>query len=240
MIYSQHPDSPGLEIVELMKRYKAMIPHLPLSITHFGCTGPQAGIKALRVALRKNSTWIAYSTLPTIGTGGGGVSPTSPNPNSSAAASTSSQASPSRRAADISIHDQMHRNSIDRNRRKEYFIWSMIHSAAYEVGLLSMDGDDDDGSMKLAESVAKDGLWEVDESDWVAGAMMLKAVIRRWAYEGGGHSGKIGKVGWEELVAHYESRWREMKDESRQLAMEVCLPSFFLVRQTLRRFLFLL
>src|ERR1700761_2470643 len=135
----------------------------------------------------------------------------------------------------------MHRTSVDRFRRKEYFIWAMIHSAAYEVGLLGPSksptelgipagqADDDDGSCKLAESVAKDGLWETDESDWVAGALLLRAVIRRSAEESmSGGKVNVGglhmmKSEWEELVGAYEARWKDVRDESRQQAMEVCL-----------------
>jgi hypothetical protein len=218
---AQNADNPGgaMEaIIDLLKRYKAMLPHLPVSLSHFGCGGPQAGVKALRVALRKNATWISYSAS------GSAFSPPSPNnPGTPSAVS---------RRPELPIHDQMHRTSVDRFRRKEYFIWAMIHSASYEVGLLgptknSMElgyphdqVDDDDGSMKLAESVAKDGFWETDESDWVSGALLFRAVVRR-TVEDPTMSVMNMKQEWEELVRAYEARWKDMRDESRQQALEV-------------------
>lgn len=168
----------------------------------------------------KNATWISYSAS------GSAFSPPSPNnPGTPSAVS---------RRPELPIHDQMHRTSVDRFRRKEYFIWAMIHSASYEVGLLgptknSMElgyphdqVDDDDGSMKLAESVAKDGFWETDESDWVSGALLFRAVVRR-TVEDPTMSVMNMKQEWEELVRAYEARWKDMRDESRQQALEDAL-----------------
>lgn len=224
---AQHADNPAgamESINDLMKRYKAMLPHLPMSLSHFGCAGPQAGVKALRVALRKNATWISYSN-----SGNAFTSPSPGNPPNSASVAT--------RRPELPIHDQMHRTSIDRFRRKEYFIWAMIHSASYEVSLLGPSKnpielgyshdqmDDDDGSMKLAESVAKDGFWETDESDWVAGALLFRAVVRKMVEDPtmDRPSAVALKQDWEELVRAYEARWKEMRDESRQQAMEDAL-----------------
>jgi len=211
-------------IIDLLKRYKAMLPHLPVSLSHFGCAGPHAGVKALRVALRKNATWISYSASANTFTP---PSPNNPNGSTSAVA----------RRPELPIHDQMHRTSVDRFRRKEYFIWAMIHSASYEVGLLGPSKnpielgfgheqmDDDDGSMKLAEAVAKDGFWETDESDWVAGALLFRAVVRKSVEDPTMDRSSVAvmKQDWEELVRAYEARWKEMRDESRQQAMEDAL-----------------
>ncbi len=208
-LYS-NPENPGAgidSITEMLKRYKAMLPSLALNVNHFGCSGPMAGLKAIRVALRKNSSWISYAsnTLP-------------------------AQSSASRRP-EIPIHDQMHRTSVDRVRKKEYVIWSIIHSAAYDVGLLGPSKsplelglppdqlEDDDGSNRLAESIARDCVWDNEEVEWVAGSLLLRAVAKKLATEG---SSPHVRRQWEETTIAYETRWKEVRDEGRQTLMEVC------------------
>jgi len=68
----------------------------------------------------------------------------------------------------------------------------------------------------FSEMMARDAVWEADEVEWVAGIIVLRAIIR---------TGGMGrKAEWEQLLGAYERRWKEIKDEARQaLVTEVLL-----------------
>ncbi|KAF5341504.1 hypothetical protein D9757_014257 [Collybiopsis confluens] len=171
-----------------------------LSIIHAGVSGPLAGPRALTMMIRKNSIFL------------------SPSPSySSSTADVSS----------FSIADQMQRSANDRQRKKDHIQWARIHAAALELGMLNMgmgqsshaesSGYSYAQNRTFSEMMARDAVWEEDECEWTAGAYVLRAVIRT-AMRGDQRQ----RDEYEELLARYENRWKEIKDETRQ-AMEVLL-----------------
>lgn len=65
----------------------------------------------------------------------------------------------------------------------------------------------------FSEMMARDSVWEADEVEWVAGIIVLRAIIRT--------SGMGRKGEWEQLLGAYERRWKEIKDEARQALVTV-------------------
>ncbi|KAJ3774558.1 hypothetical protein FB446DRAFT_786819 [Lentinula raphanica] len=162
----------------------------PPSIVHAGVSGPLAGPRALQMLIRKNSIW-------------------SQNP---------SVASPVQ-STSFSISDELQRLANDRQRKKDHIQWARIHAAALELGMLNMEHSghaDDTGysyamSRAFSEMTARDAVWEEDEVEWVAGIYVLRAVIRTAMQ---GDQRKRDEYG--ELLASYERRLKEIRDENRQ------------------------
>ncbi|KAJ7045898.1 hypothetical protein C8F04DRAFT_1066592 [Mycena alexandri] len=123
--------------------------------------------------------------------------------------------SPASAASSSSMSHELHRITLDRARRKEHIQWARIHAAALEVGVFTF-GYERDASYSYGESrvfsdlVANDALWEDDEVEWVAGVFVLHALIRTSTRN------PAQKRVYETLLANYEGRWKEMKDETRQ------------------------
>lgn len=121
-----------------------------------------------------------------------------------------------------SLADEMERIAADRQRRKDHIQWAQIHAAALELGMLNFRPNTPEigyavpSSQTFSEMMARDAVWEADEVEWVAGIIVFRALIRT------GSANR--KVEYEQLLATYERRWKEIKDEARQaLVTEVLL-----------------
>ncbi|KAK1234178.1 hypothetical protein PQX77_002604 [Marasmius sp. AFHP31] len=99
------------------------------------------------------------------------------------------------------LAEEMHRNALDRQRKKSFITWARIHAAAIELCILT--GTD----LAFSELIARDSVWQSDEVEWVAGVYILRALIR---------TTPEAKGKYEQLLAEYENRWREIRDETRQ------------------------
>ncbi|KAF8551810.1 hypothetical protein OG21DRAFT_1466640 [Imleria badia] len=203
----------GDVLFPLLRRFVDACTFFPTTVLHADVSGPLAGPRALQIALRKSSVWAPISA--TAGTSVG------------------------------SLSDEMERIKADRQRRKDHVQWAQIHAAAIELGIVGGGGAvsvsgvgtavgvgvtvGTNGSATyhqygvsasttatFSEMMVRDAVWEADEVEWVAGIIVLRAIIR---------TGGVGhKVEWEQLLGAYERRWKEIKDEARQaLVTEVLL-----------------
>ncbi|KAJ3864518.1 MAG: hypothetical protein NXY57DRAFT_1091948 [Lentinula lateritia] len=171
----------------------------PPSIIHAGVSGPLAGPRALQMQIRKNSIWFPSPSAPCFSV-----------------------------SSSYSISDEMQRLANDRQRKKDHIQWARIHAAALELGMLNMEHSghaDDSGysyamSRAFSEMTARDAVWEEDEVEWVAGIYVLRAVIRTAMQ---GDQRKRDEYG--ELLANYESRLKEIRDENRQTMVAEALMS---------------
>ncbi|KIJ61845.1 hypothetical protein HYDPIDRAFT_115320 [Hydnomerulius pinastri MD-312] len=179
-------------IFNILRRFLDACSYFPSSLMHAGVSGPLAGPRALQMALRKSSVWSPLSSSPGL----------------------------------ASITDEMERIAADRQRRKDHVQWAQIHAAALELGMLNdyrRNGASELGygvpplsGQSFSEMMARDAVWETDEVEWVAGIIVLRAIIR---------CGAMNRKGeYEQLLGTYERRWKEIKDEARQaLVTEVLL-----------------
>ncbi|KAJ7217688.1 hypothetical protein GGX14DRAFT_33405 [Mycena pura] len=184
---------------QFLTRFLGAAQYFTSAVMHAGISGPMAGPRALHMQIRKSAKWIPTSAVS--------PRPTVPVP---APSSLSSNAS--------SMSLELHRITLDRARRKEHIQWARIHAAALEVGAFTfLHNPGVDGTYEYGESrvfsylVAHDALWEDDEVEWVAGVIVLQALIRTSMR---GDTAKRRQ--YEELLLNYEERWKEMKDETRQ------------------------
>lgn len=113
----------------------------------------------------------------------------------------------------------MERIAADRQRRKDHVQWAQIHAAALELGMLSAASNTSEigyvvpSGQLFSEMMARDAVWEADEVEWVAGIIVLRALIR---------VGPVNrKAEYEQLLGAYERRWKEIKDEARQALVTV-------------------
>ncbi|KAF7376473.1 hypothetical protein MSAN_00063000 [Mycena sanguinolenta] len=187
----------------LLTRFLGAATYFTSAIRHAGVSGPMAGARALQIQIRKYAKWVPTPV---------------PNPRSASAAAPSSSS-----AGTSSMSLELHRITVDRARRKDHIQWARIHAAALEVGVFTfgfelrnsgVDSAYDYGESRVFSTlVAQDALWEEDEVEWVAGALILQALIRTSMR---GEQGQGQRKLYEELLVNYEERWKEMKDEARQ------------------------
>ncbi|KAF7357711.1 hypothetical protein MVEN_00816900 [Mycena venus] len=187
-----------------LTRFLGAATYFTSAIVHAGVSGPIAGARALQMQIRKSAKWAPAPT---------------PNPRSMSASAPSSSSAISSSASSMSL--ELHRITLDRARRKEHIQWARIHAAALEVGVFTfgfeLRNTGVDSAYEYGESrvfsdlVAQDALWEEDEVEWVAGILVLQALIRT-SMRGDPGQRRL----YEELLANYEERWKEMKDEARQ------------------------
>ncbi|KAJ7141387.1 hypothetical protein C8R44DRAFT_867011 [Mycena epipterygia] len=191
-----------------LTRFLGAATYFTPAIQHAGASGPIAGARALQMQIRKSAKWVATTAAH--------LRPSLPSPTCSSSSSTiSSSAS--------SMSHELHRITLDRARRKDHIQWARIHAAALDVGVFTFgyelhdSGVDGRTGYSYGESrvfsnlVAHDALWEEDEVEWVAGVLVLQALIRT-SMRGDAGQRRL----YEELVINYEERWKEMKDETRQ------------------------
>ncbi|KIK93417.1 hypothetical protein PAXRUDRAFT_515852 [Paxillus rubicundulus Ve08.2h10] len=181
-------------IFSILQRFIAACQYFPPTLVHADVSGPLAGQRALQIALRKSSVWSPLSAS----------------------------------SGHTSIADEMERIAADRQRRKDHVQWAHIHAAALELRMLSSGyhhrtaasdmgyGVPPPSGQTFSEMMVRDAVWESDEVEWVAGIIVLRAIIR---------TGCIArKAEYELLLGTYERRWKEIKDEARQaLVTEVLL-----------------
>ncbi|KAF7980566.1 hypothetical protein HWV62_37731 [Athelia sp. TMB] len=179
---------------QLLRRFAEACAYFPPSIIHANIAGSMAGPRAMQMAIRKASVWQPLGSLM--------------------ATSAASQGS---------MSHEMERMNFDRQRRKDYIQWARVHAAAIELGMLGISVDPNPSQMfsgrSFSEGMARDSVWQEDEVEWCAGIFVLRAIIRMGIRSGSGSRGE-----YEELLRIYESRWKEIKDETRQaLFAEVLL-----------------
>lgn len=191
-----------------LTRFLGAATYFTSAIVHAGVSGPIAGARALQMQIRKSAKWIPTPV---------------PNPRTTSTPSSSSAISST--ASSISL--ELHRITLDRARRKEHIQWARIHAAALEVGVFTfgfelhnsgVQGAYDYGESRVfSDLIVQDALWEDDEVEWVAGILVLQALIRT-SMRGDPGQRKL----YEDLLVNYEERWKEMKDEARQALVTVC------------------
>jgi hypothetical protein len=195
-------------VYTLVRRFLDACSYFPPTVAHAAASGPAAGPRALQMQIRKCSMWAPH--VPALARpGSAGVSTANGAP-----ASSSTSASP------VSMTDEMQRIAADRQRRKDFIHWARMHAAALELGLLGGSGTGD--SMRpFSEMVARDSVWEDEEVEWVAGICVLSALIRT-----AGTVDARQRDEYRALLAAYEGRWKEIRDEGRQELVTVsCIIS---------------
>ncbi|KAF7305943.1 hypothetical protein HMN09_00748700 [Mycena chlorophos] len=181
-----------------LTRFLAASKYFSVGIVHAGTAGPMAGSRALHMHIRKTARW-------------------TPSPANTPSTSMSAE---------------LQRMTLDRARRKEHILWARIHASALEVGAFTFGWElqqQQHGvpsemwaeSRVFSELFVSDVVWEDDEVEWVAGALVLHSLIRTYYMNVHGmpmqqHPRTEKRRKYEELVARYEERWKEMKDETRQ------------------------
>ncbi|KAJ7282864.1 hypothetical protein C8J57DRAFT_1555295 [Mycena rebaudengoi] len=172
-----------------LTRFLSAAAYFTSTLTHAGVSGPLAGARALQIQIRKSAKWVPLAA-----------------PNSR---SGSSPSAPSSSSTPSSMSQELQRITLDRVRRKEHIHWARIHAAALEVGVFTFAYDSNaDGGQQydyatgraFSELVVHDALWEDDEVEWVAGVLVLRALIRT-AMRGDARQRRL---------------WKEMRDEARQ------------------------
>ncbi|EPQ52207.1 hypothetical protein GLOTRDRAFT_65003 [Gloeophyllum trabeum ATCC 11539] len=112
-----------------------------------------------------------------------------------------------KKEASGTMADELARINTDRKRRGAFMMDAFAHAAAVELGMLTREG------RWYAESVAREAMWEGDESEWLAGAIVLRGFIRCRPLE------NPKRAEYERWLRAYEARWREFRDEHRQAMM---------------------
>ncbi|KAJ6625781.1 hypothetical protein B0H10DRAFT_590136 [Mycena sp. CBHHK59/15] len=201
-----------------LTRFLGVASYFTSTITHAGVPGPLAAARALQMQIRKSAKWVPTSSA---------------NPRPSLPNSSSPSSSSSARSSASSMSQELLRIALDRARRKDHIQWARIHAAAVEVGVFNFgyelhDGDPGDVARgfeygtgrAFSELMVHDALWEEDEVEWVAGVLVLGALIRTAM---GGDVRQ--RRSYEDLLVSYEERWKEMKDEARQGLVTVRIAS---------------
>jgi hypothetical protein len=180
-------------IFSILQRFIAACQYFPSTLVHADVSGPLAGHRALQIALRRSSVWSPLSAS----------------------------------SGHTSIADEMERIAADRQRRKDHIQWAHIHAAALELRMLSSGyhhrtaasdmgyGAPPPSGQTFSEMMVRDAVWESDEVEWVAGIIVLRAIIRTGCI--------TRKAEYEQLLGTYERRWKEIKDEARQALVTVRL-----------------
>ena len=180
-----------------LRRYLDATDLFSHNLIHAGVAGPQAGLRALELQIRRNSIWVASMA----GTSSSGFSV---NSNSMA--------------------EEMNRIAFERQRRKDHIQWARIHAATLELCAMSTSRRTaTDGahiaSKMFSDTIARDAVWGLDEVEWVAGMCILRAVIRTTP-----GTNRQQRDDYNELLRAYENRWKEIKDDARQALVTVGLP----------------
>lgn len=207
----------------LLRRFVDACAFFPNTLVHADVSGPLAGPRALQTALRKSSVWTPIGAGPSHGSlsdemerikadrqrrkdhvqwaqihaaaielgivGGAGSGP---------------GVGPSGAAVGVAVTVSANGNTAYHHRPAQ--------ELAYGVGPSTTTDT-------FSEMMARDAVWEADEVEWVAGIIVLRAIIR---------TGGMGrKAEWDQLLGAYERRWKEIKDEARQALVTVSSLSYF-------------
>ena len=218
----------------LLRRFLDACAFFPNSLVHADVSGPLAGPRALQTALRKSSVWAPINSNST-GVGGptgslsdemerikvdrqrrkdhvhwaqvhaaaielgivGGVGGAGPGPGVVGSAAT---------AVSVGVTVSANGNTAYHHRPAQ----DLAYASSASVTVTVTD--------TFSEMMARDAVWEADEVEWVAGIIVLRAIIR---------TGGMGrKAEWEQLLGAYERRWKEIKDEARQALVTVRFTFF--------------
>ncbi|KAG8216725.1 hypothetical protein J3R82DRAFT_6937 [Butyriboletus roseoflavus] len=215
----------------LLRRFVDICAFFPNTLVHADVSGPLAGPRALQIALRKSSVWAPISTSTNSGTSASGTNAA----HGSLSDEMERIKADRQRRKDYVQWAQIHAAAIElgivggasgdagagagvgvgvtvgANGNTAYH--HRPQELGYGVPPLPSTAVATD---TFSEMMARDAAWEADEVEWVAGIIVLRAIIR---------TGGIGRKGeWEQLLGAYERRWKEIKDEARQaLVTEVLL-----------------
>ena len=210
----------------LLRRFVDACAFFPNTLVHADVSGPLAGPRALQTALRKSSVWTPIGAGPShgslsdemerikadrqrrkdhvqwaqihaaaieLGIVGGAGSGAGPG------------VGPAGAAVSVAVTVGANGNTAYHHRPAQ--------ELAYGVGPSTTTTD------TFSEMMARDAVWEADEVEWVAGIIVLRAIIR---------TGGMGrKAEWEQLLGAYERRWKEIKDEARQALVTVSRLFYF-------------
>ncbi|KAF8137306.1 hypothetical protein EV363DRAFT_1209942 [Boletus edulis] len=212
----------------LLRRFVDACAFFPNTLVHADVSGPLAGPRALQSALRKSSVW---APVGSCGGGSAGVVAT----HGSLSDEMERIKTDRQRRKDHVQWAQIHAAAIE---------LGIVGGAGARAGGVTV-GPNGGASYhhrpaqdlaygvppapttasanvtvtdSFSEMMARDAVWEADEVEWVAGIIVLRAIIRTGAM--------ARKAEWEQLLGAYERRWKEIKDEARQaLVTEVLLSA---------------
>ena len=218
----------------LLRRFVDACAFFPNTLVHADSSGPLTGPRALLSALRKSSVWAPIH--------GGASTCANVNVSVNVAGSLSDEMErikvDRQRRKDHVQWAQIHAAAIElgivggggvnasgvvsgvgvgvgvvgANGAPSYH-HRTAQDLAYGVPVSPSSAVDVGGGNTFSEMMARDAVWEPDEVEWVAGIIVLRAIIR---------TGGLAKKGeWEQLLGAYERRWKEIKDEARQALVTV-------------------
>ncbi|KAJ7071981.1 hypothetical protein C8F01DRAFT_972692 [Mycena amicta] len=230
-------DKSGSSPSASLTRFLAAAQHFPGGITHAGAVGPMAGARALHMQIRKTAKWL-------------------PSSMSASASGTSTMSAELQRITldrarrkDHILWARIHASALDLGaftfgyelqQQQQSSLSSSLSSHSTLSALSShtshghshIPHDIFTESRVFSELFAVDAVWEDDEVEWVAGALVLQALIRSYHIYihtmAQGHGARIQHIRdkrrkYEDLLGRYEERWKEMKDETRQGIVTVSL-----------------
>ena len=205
-----------------LRRFLDACAFFPNTLIHADVSGPLAGPRALQTTLRKSSVW-----APTTGSTSEVVF----------GAGTAAHGSLSDEMERIKLDRQRRKDHVQWAQIHAAAIElgivggssgmvapsSAVNVPVGVVGTNSNTGYHHQQGQELgyavpltdtfSEMMVRDAVWESDEVEWVAGIIVLRALIRT--------GGMNRKAQWEQLLGAYERRWKEIKDEARQALVTV-------------------
>ena len=221
----------------LLRRFVDACAYFPNTLVHADVSGPLAGPRALQTALRKSSVWAPLNA--SLGSGSGMGTGT---PHGSLSDEMERIKVDRQRRKDHVQWAQIHAAAIElgivgcvtgtstgspnpavnvnvpvpvgvgagmgvvaTNGNAAYHRPGQAQDLGYAVDVPSTD--------TFSEMMARDAVWEADEVEWVAGIIVLRALIRT--------AGAHRKGELERLLGAYERRWKEIRDEARQALVTV-------------------
>ena len=222
-------NSGGTDVLfALLRRFLDACAFFPNTLVHADVSGPLAGPRALQTALRKSSVWAPIHSPGMTAVHGslsdemerikadrqrrkdhvhwaqvhaaaielgivGGAGAAGPGPG----------VGPATAAVSVGVTVSANGNTAYHHRPAQDLAYGATSSASVAVTVIDT----------FSEMMARDAVWEADEVEWVAGIIVLRAIIR---------TGGMGrKAEWEQLLGAYERRWKEIKDEARQALVTV-------------------
>ena len=219
----------------LLRRFVDACAFFPNTLVHANVSGPMAGPRALQTALRKSSVWAPINESGSSGTG------------TTAHGSLSDEMerikADRQRRKDHVQWAQIHAAAIELGivgGANGATSSSTSVNVPVGVGVVGTSGNtayhhhpaqgqelrygvpspSSSSTDTFSEMMVRDAVWESDEVEWVAGIIVLRAIIRT--------GGMNRKTEWEQLLGAYERRWKEIKDEARQALVTVGLFCFAL------------
>ena len=206
----------------LLRRFVDACAFFPTTVLHADVSGPLAGPRALQTALRKSSVWAPISASGGTSAGVGSLSDEMERIKADR-----------QRRKDHVQWAQIHAAAIELGLIGGAGVGAAVSAVGTAVGVGVTVGSNGSAAYHqygvststtaatvdtFSEMMARDAVWEADEVEWVAGIIVLRAIIRT--------SGVGRKAEWEQLLGAYERRWKEIKDEARQALVTVSRSLF--------------